>query len=112
MLSNGFILTSLFWAWMLAAAIDRKLNVAGFVMLTTAILTIFGIIHSPLDGNRLFVPYGPESWGNVVLDEAHREKVFEFAFGYLASALFFFTMALFRHANGPGESDDEEVSSH
>ena len=51
MLSSGFILTSLVWAWALAAAIDRRLVLAGKVMLLAAGMTAFGIIHSPLSGN-------------------------------------------------------------
>ena len=40
-------------------------------------LTLFGVIHSPLLGNQLFVPWGPESWGSVVLDPANRRDVFD-----------------------------------
>ena len=109
MLSNGFILTSLLWAWMLAAAIDRKLKTAGYVMVGAAILTLFGIIHSPLPGNRLFVPYGPESWGAVVLEGAHRAQVMEFALGYAAAAAFFFVLLRFPDLIGPPlQADDDE----
>jgi len=87
MLSSGFILTSLLWAWCLAAAIDRRLKLAGVVLLVAAGLTLFGIIHSPLDGNRLFVPIGPESWGDLVLSAQDRNRVLEFCAGYVVSAL-------------------------
>lgn len=86
MLSSGFILTSLLWAWMLASVIDHKLSTAGAVMLVAAALTSFGVIHSPLAGNRLFVPLGPESWGDIVLGAEHRRIVFELAGGYAAAA--------------------------
>lgn len=89
MLSSGFILTSLFWAWALAASIDDRLNVAARVMLTAAILTLFGVIHSPLPGNQMFVPFGPEDWGTLVLDADHRSAVLEFAAGYAACAMLF-----------------------
>jgi AGZA family xanthine/uracil permease-like MFS transporter len=87
MLSSGFILTSLFWAWALAATIDRRLNIAAVVLLVAGVLTLFGVIHSPLAGNRLFLPLGPESWGDLVLDHEYRATVFEWAAGYIASAL-------------------------
>ncbi len=86
MLSNGFILTSLLWAWALAAIIDRKVTIAAIVFAAAAGLTLFGFIHSPLAENRLFVPFGPESWGNVVLDAAMRSITLEYAAGYFACA--------------------------
>ncbi|WP_146524902.1 permease [Novipirellula artificiosorum] len=86
MLSNGFILTSLLWAWCLAAAIDRRLRLAGVVFVVAAGLTLFGIIHSPLPGNRLFVPFGPDAWGEMVLGAEDRKRVLEFVAGYLVSA--------------------------
>jgi AGZA family xanthine/uracil permease-like MFS transporter len=84
MLSSGFILTSLFWAWALAATIDRKLGAAAIVFFVCGLFTLFGLMHSPLDGNRLFVPFGPESWQGMVLDAEARPKVFEFAAAYAA----------------------------
>lgn len=84
MLGSGFILTSLLWAWGLAATIDRNLRTAGIVFLTCAALTLLGLIHSPLDGNRLFLPFGPEGWGAIVLPSEFRSKVYEFAAGYVA----------------------------
>lgn len=82
MIGSGFILTSLLWAWGLAASIDRNLRTAGIVFLVCAVFTLFGLMHSPLAGNRLFLPIGPESWGAIVLDHESRSKVFEFAAGY------------------------------
>jgi len=86
MLSNSFILTSLLWAWILASIIDRKLNLAAIVLCVTALLTLFGLIHSPLAENRLFLPLGPDSWGDWVLDGKYRGIVMEYALAYLASA--------------------------
>ncbi len=87
MLSSGFILTSLLWAWMLANIIDRKLKLAAGVLMGTSALTLVGIIHSPLPGNRLFLPVGPESWGDMLLMGEYRAQVFEFAGAYIAAAL-------------------------
>jgi len=89
MLSNGFILISLLWAWALSAIIDRKLATAALVFVAAAVLTMFGFIHSPLAENRLFLPFGPESWGAIVLDSVNRGAVMEFVAGYLACAAVF-----------------------
>ncbi|MEM0926195.1 MAG: permease, partial [Planctomycetota bacterium] len=82
MLASGFILTSLMWSWALAASIDRHLRTAGYVFFACSIFTLFGLIHSPLPGNQLFVPFGPESWGEMVIPTEFRSKVIEFAIGY------------------------------
>ncbi len=114
MLSSGFILTSLCWAWALAASIDHRLRVAANVMLTAGILTLFGVIHSPLPGNQMFVPFGPESWGSIVLDAGNRGNVLEFAAGYGASAILFFAWSFYAKDESPADAEgrsraDEEV---
>ena len=86
MLSSGFIMTSLLWAWALAAIIDRKLVLAAKVLWVTGTLTLFGVIHSPLAGNRLFLPFGPASWNDYVIPVDQRWSVFEFVLGYFAAA--------------------------
>jgi adenine/guanine/hypoxanthine permease len=86
MLSNSFILTSLLWAWILASIIDRKLRLAAGVLCVTAVLTLFGVIHSPLAENRLFLPTGPDNWGDWVLAAEYRGRVMEYASGYVVSA--------------------------
>ncbi len=53
MLSNGFILTSLLWAWALAAIIDRKAITAAVVFAAAGTLTLFGFIHSPIGRESL-----------------------------------------------------------
>lgn len=107
MLSSGFILTSLLWAWALAATIDRRLVVASKVMLLAAILTLFGVMHSPLAGNRLFVPFGPDSWGDIVLDTVNRKYVLEFAAGYLASAALLFGWSFYPKIGAPITDEDD-----
>jgi AGZA family xanthine/uracil permease-like MFS transporter len=89
-LKAGFIVTSLLWAWTLAEIIDGRLRRAAAVLLTTATLTLFGVIHSPLPDNRLFLPVGPASWGEVVLPDDVRAVTFEYAGGYAAAALLLF----------------------
>jgi len=57
LLSSGFIVTSLLWAGLLAALIDRKLLVAAGWCLAAAACTLCGVIHSPFADGRLFLPW-------------------------------------------------------
>lgn len=88
MFSNGFIVTSLIWAWVLAALIDRRLTLAAAVLMGGAILTCFGVIHSPLAGNRLFIPWISDPASSLALPGAHLPIVMEFVAGYAVTSLF------------------------
>jgi AGZA family xanthine/uracil permease-like MFS transporter len=57
LLSAGFIVTSLLWAGLVTALIDRKLLAAAGWAAAAAGCTLFGIIHSPFTDGRLFVPW-------------------------------------------------------
>lgn len=109
MLSSGFILTSLLWSWALAKAIDRQMAVAAKVMALAGFMTLFGIIHSPLAGSQLFLPFGPESWGTLVLDATNRAAVMEFAIGYFASAAMLFAWSFYPNIGEPLAHDDTET---
>ena len=78
LLANGFIVTSLLWASALAAMIDRRLQLAAAFLAVAGACSLFGIIHSPLPGAAMFVPWS--------LDESLREIPIRFAGGYLAAA--------------------------
>jgi len=90
MLSNGFIITGLLWAWMLAALIDRRCGLAAVVMLVAAGLTCIGIIHSPIEGNRMFFPVGVPETSSLALPAEYRSAVMEFAAGYLVTGVLLF----------------------
>jgi adenine/guanine/hypoxanthine permease len=63
LLSNGFVVISLLWASFLALAIDRKLQKAAICLMVAAVLTLFGVIHSPFPNARLFLPgFGGSAW--------------------------------------------------
>jgi AGZA family xanthine/uracil permease-like MFS transporter len=75
LLSSGFIVTSLVWAGLLAALIDRRLLQAAGWSLAAAGLTLFGVIHSPFADGRLFAPWAlgtlpPEAAGRGPLELA------------------------------------------
>ena len=56
-LAGGFILTSLIWASVTARIIDRRYNSAGIFFLAGAVLTMFGLMHSPLKDDQMFLPH-------------------------------------------------------
>jgi AGZA family xanthine/uracil permease-like MFS transporter len=65
LLSNGFVVSSLLWGGGLAEIIDRRLLRAALFFGAAAALTLFGVIHSPFDDGRLFLPWdeaGPVSY--------------------------------------------------
>ncbi|MFG0290364.1 MAG: permease [Rhodopirellula sp. JB044] len=88
MLSNGFIVTGLLWAWLLASMIDHKMKLAAGVLFLCAGLTFFGVMHSPLQGNRLFVPFGVATDSPLALPAESLPAVLQFVGGYLLTGLF------------------------
>ncbi len=56
-LSGGFIITSLLWSSLLAALIDRRLMTAALYAGVAAAASAVGIIHSPLQGSPLALPW-------------------------------------------------------
>lgn len=60
-LANGFIISSMIWGAAIAYIIDHKLHTAAFYFFAAGILSLFGIIHSPLDNGGLFLPWQIDS---------------------------------------------------
>jgi len=87
MLSGGFIVTSLLWASALAAIIDRRLSLAGVYLIIAAACSLFGVIHSPLPGSPLVLPWDlPENLPH----NAAGQTPFYMAAAYLAAAALLF----------------------
>ena len=107
-LSSGFILTSLLWAWALAMIIDRRLSKAAAVFLVASALTLFGFIHSPLPGSQIFLPFGPASWSSLVLDAQYQWQVMEFVYAYLACAVTLYLWQLLQQIPPLSETDITE----
>jgi AGZA family xanthine/uracil permease-like MFS transporter len=55
-LANGFIVTSLLWAAMLAHLIDARVRAAAAVAALGAVFALFGVIHSPLPSAPILPP--------------------------------------------------------
>ncbi|WP_315852208.1 permease [Rosistilla carotiformis] len=100
-LSNGFILTSLLWASALASIIDQRLRRAGGLFLLCGLLTVFGVIHSPVPGSPLYWPWSAEA-----------AMVRQFALGYAVTGLLLVAWSYWLSAIGaPSDSRAEEVES-
>jgi len=56
-LANGFIVTSLLWASAMAAIVDRRLSLAAIYFAIGSLCAAFGVIHSPLPGGPVFLPW-------------------------------------------------------
>ncbi len=81
-LAGGFIVTSLMWAAALALIIDRRYRAAALFLGLLGIFTLFGFVHSPWDGDKLYDP-------RLLLSEKmheYRMQVMQIAGGYLVAA--------------------------
>ncbi len=97
MLSAGFIVTSLMWASALAAIIDRQLFRAGVYFALSSVFTLFGIMHSPLLGSPMFLPW------NIAAEQHHElSMVLQFAGGYFAVALMMLAWGAWLQTKPPG----------
>jgi adenine/guanine/hypoxanthine permease len=91
-LAAGFIVTSLVWAGLLAALVDRQLRAAAGWCLTAAVATLFGVIHSPFADGRLFLPW---AIGELPAEAAGRGPL-ELAAAYALLALLLAAWSLWR----------------
>jgi AGZA family xanthine/uracil permease-like MFS transporter len=101
MLSSGFILTSLIWASALAAMVDRRLGRAAIFFLLAAVLTPFGIMHSPLPGSAMFLPWQ--------LASEFQAPVYQYSLGYLLVAVLMFGWGELLRAQGVRAIENEEL---
>jgi AGZA family xanthine/uracil permease-like MFS transporter len=104
MLYNGFIVTSLIWASALASLIDRQLSTAAIFLAIAAAFTLFGIMHSPLAGGALYLPWD-------IRDEAQTDFsliVYRWAGGYALSAIVLFVWSLFVQTDPVPKDDRHE----
>ena len=101
MMASGFIVTSLVWASALAAIIDRQLWRAASLFLLCSAMTWFGVIHSPLPGSPMFLPWQ--------LSEANQHHVLSYAAGYLAVAILLYAWGSFLPASGRREPPGAEA---
>ena len=99
-LSAGFIVTSLLWAGLLTALLDRRLRQAAGWCLAAAAATLVGVIHSPFPDGRLFLP---GSLGELP-GEATGRGPLELATAYALLAVVFVAWSLWPATDGDHSS--------
>jgi adenine/guanine/hypoxanthine permease len=87
LLANGFLISSLLWSSALAMAIDRRLKAAAVFFAFGGLLTMFGVIHSPLDSNAVFLPFAIGDFGGSwVLAPEYRSSMWNLTIAYFVTA--------------------------
>jgi AGZA family xanthine/uracil permease-like MFS transporter len=71
LLGNGFVATALVWAGTVAFIIDGRLRRAAALTAAGAVAVLFGVMHSPYDNGRLFLPWLAETQTPWVLCAAY-----------------------------------------
>jgi len=103
--SAGFIVTSLLWAGMLAALLDRKLLPAAGWALAAAACAACGVIHSPFQDGRMFAPWAV----GELPDVAAGRGPLDLAAAYALLAVVFACWAALR---GPGDALHDRSPGH
>lgn len=109
-LAGGFILTSLIWASATARIIDRRYVSASIYLAVGGMLTLFGLMHSPLKGDQMFWPWQLFD-DSIGFNEAQRKIVIEFASAYLIMAMLMFGLAVLLKNKLKVIETDEEYES-
>ena len=85
-LGNGFIITSMVWASLVAALIDQQPRRAAAVALLGALLTLFGVVHSVVPDGTIYLPWQ--------LAASAQRLVYPFVGAYVALAAAFGVLSL------------------
>jgi len=85
-LGNGFIVTSLLWGAAFAHVLDHRFGRAALYLVICGLLTLCGVIHSPLPSGAVFSPLSPPS-----------HMVWHLAAGYVIMALSFAMLDAFKN---------------
>lgn len=94
LLANGFIITSLLWASMLAAAIDQRLGRAAAFAAIATVAALFGVIHSPIKSGGFVLPWPLAAW-----PDAQMRAPLYLAAGYGLTAIMFLLWAIWSSRN-------------
>ena len=92
-LAGGFILSSLIWASALAKIIDRRFFAASVYFAVGGILVLFGVMHSPLFGDKMFLPW--ELSDTTIFQPEEKMLVVQLALAYLVMAVLLFALGHF-----------------
>ena len=108
-LAGGFILTSLIWASATARIVDRKFSSAGVFFLAGAALSMFGLMHSPLTDDQMFMPqqlFDPE-----VMTFQQSSIAIQFICTYLLAAGLMFCFGIYLKDKVTPIDSDEDYES-
>jgi hypothetical protein len=87
--------------------IDRRYGRAALFLALLGVFTLFGFVHSPWDGDKLYDP-------RMLLTEKmheHRMQVMQIAGGYFASALIVWLMELTKRSRTDTIDSDEQYEA-
>ena len=76
-LAGGFIMTSVIWASAMSHLIDRRFFAAATYWAIGSVFVLFGVMHSPLPGEKMFLP-----WQIAAMEPPVKKIVIEFAIAY------------------------------
>ena len=104
MLANGFIITSLLWASGLAMLIDRRWKASTLIFGLCGVLTLCGVMHSPLPDGSMFWPW---KIGDTVL----QRLTWEYAAGYLVVAVLIYFLGHWssKYQRASGDHEDPHL---
>jgi len=90
-LAGGFIFTSVIWASATAKIIDRRFVAASIYFLCGGIFVLFGVMHSPLPDDQMFLPSQLRSLD--VFSRQQFEAVLNFSLAYFFMAVLMLALA-------------------
>ena len=103
-LAGGFILTSLTWASVTARIIDRRFYSAGVFFLAGALMTMFGLMHSPLPFDQMYLPY--QLFDSTVMSLKQSSIAIQFICTYLLAAGLMFGLGFLFRNDATIDSDE------
>ncbi len=93
MLAGGFIITSLIWASAMARIVDRRFFSASLYFAVGGMLSLFGIMHSPWQGDKMYWPWNiGEEPGTMEVNTVVQQAIYEFSVAYLVMAILMFAL--------------------
>ncbi len=107
-LAGGFIFTSLIWASATAKMIDRKYLAAGMFFTIAGVFTLFGVMHSPLAGDKMFL--ATDMGNGEIFDAAKVAAVRDFAVAYFVMAAVM--VGLWQMLPDSEKIPDENIGEH
>ena len=105
-LAGGFIMTSLIWASVTAGMVDRRFFSAGVFFLAGAVMAMFGLMHSPLTDDQMFLPH--QLFDPAVMSFKQTSIAIQFIATYLLAAGLMFGLGfLLKNDTVPINSDSD-----